>query len=159
MNLYFNKTFTRFENLLAAPDAAVTPKARSVFRCTNCGADHPKWAGRCDVCGEWNTLVEEMVDDDCGSDSGRGVARIGGQKSLAEGGSVAADPADFATSRAPRAATGKPDSMNSISCSAAESFRARWFSSAESRASGNPRCFFRSRAARGARALDAVRVG
>jgi DNA repair protein RadA/Sms len=32
-----------------------------VFRCTECGADQPKWAGRCDACGAWNTLVEEIV--------------------------------------------------------------------------------------------------
>ncbi len=36
-------------------------KVRTVFRCTDCGADHAKWAGRCDVCGEWNTLVEEVA--------------------------------------------------------------------------------------------------
>jgi DNA repair protein RadA/Sms len=32
-----------------------------VYRCTECGAEHPKWAGRCDGCGAWNTLVEEPV--------------------------------------------------------------------------------------------------
>ena len=37
------------------------PKALTIHRCTGCGADHPKWAGRCDVCGEWNTLVEEPL--------------------------------------------------------------------------------------------------
>ena len=36
-------------------------KAHSVFRCTDCGAEQPKWAGRCDSCGAWNTLVEEAV--------------------------------------------------------------------------------------------------
>ncbi len=36
-------------------------KAHSVFRCTDCGAEQPKWAGRCDACGAWNTLVEEAV--------------------------------------------------------------------------------------------------
>jgi len=36
-------------------------KARSVFRCGECGAEHPKWGGRCDACGSWNTLVEEPV--------------------------------------------------------------------------------------------------
>ena len=36
-------------------------KARSVFRCTECGADQPKWGGRCDACGAWNSLVEEPV--------------------------------------------------------------------------------------------------
>ncbi|MGH7531568.1 MAG: DNA repair protein RadA [Gemmatimonadales bacterium] len=33
----------------------------SVFRCTECGADQPKWGGRCEGCGAWNTLVEEAV--------------------------------------------------------------------------------------------------
>ena len=76
VNLYFNKTYTRFENLLAPPNAAVSPKARSVYRCTNCGADHPRWAGRCDVCGEWNSLVEEMATSRASATaSGRRVAR------------------------------------------------------------------------------------
>lgn len=39
----------------------MTVRTRTVFRCTECGAEHPKWGGRCDVCGEWNTLVEEVV--------------------------------------------------------------------------------------------------
>jgi DNA repair protein RadA/Sms len=37
-------------------------KRRTVYRCAECGSDHPKWAGRCDACGAWNTLVEEMVE-------------------------------------------------------------------------------------------------
>ena len=36
-------------------------RARSVYRCSECGADHAKWAGRCDTCGAWNTLAEELV--------------------------------------------------------------------------------------------------
>src|SRR5450432_4275882 len=36
-------------------------KARTAYRCTECGAEHPKWSGKCDACGEWNTLVEEIV--------------------------------------------------------------------------------------------------
>jgi DNA repair protein RadA/Sms len=35
-------------------------RTRTVHRCTACGAAAPKWAGRCDGCGEWNTLVEEL---------------------------------------------------------------------------------------------------
>ena len=30
-----------------------------VFTCTACGAVHKKWAGRCDACGAWNSIVEE----------------------------------------------------------------------------------------------------
>ena len=32
------------------------------YVCQNCGATYPKWAGRCDACGEWNTVVEETVE-------------------------------------------------------------------------------------------------
>jgi len=37
-------------------------KARTVFRCTECGGSSPKWAGKCPTCHEWNTLVEERDD-------------------------------------------------------------------------------------------------
>ena len=36
-------------------------KAKSVYRCTDCGHDHPKWVGRCEACGEWNTVAEEPL--------------------------------------------------------------------------------------------------
>ena len=36
-------------------------KAKTQFICQNCGTTHSKWAGRCDNCGEWNTLVEQVV--------------------------------------------------------------------------------------------------
>jgi DNA repair protein RadA/Sms len=32
-----------------------------VYRCTECGDEQPKWTGRCDGCGAWNTLVEEVT--------------------------------------------------------------------------------------------------
>ena len=32
------------------------------FICQNCGAVTPKWAGRCETCGEWNTIGEETVE-------------------------------------------------------------------------------------------------
>lgn len=34
---------------------------KTIWYCSNCGADFPKWQGRCPACGEWNTLVEERV--------------------------------------------------------------------------------------------------
>lgn len=37
-------------------------KARTVFRCSECGAASPKWAGRCQACEAWNTLSEERDD-------------------------------------------------------------------------------------------------
>lgn len=35
---------------------------KSVYVCTNCGSESNKWYGRCPSCGEWNTLVEEVVE-------------------------------------------------------------------------------------------------
>lgn len=34
-------------------------KSRTQFVCQSCGAQYPKWTGKCDNCGEWNTLVEQ----------------------------------------------------------------------------------------------------
>lgn len=39
--------------------SARAKRPRSTFRCTDCGASSPQWAGRCPGCGEWSTLVEE----------------------------------------------------------------------------------------------------
>lgn len=36
-------------------------KEKSVWFCSECGADSPKWEGRCPSCGAWNTMVEEKV--------------------------------------------------------------------------------------------------
>src|SRR5688572_9058699 len=36
-------------------------KARNVHRCSECGAAHPAWLGRCGTCGAWGTLVEEVA--------------------------------------------------------------------------------------------------
>ena len=35
-------------------------KAKLQHVCSDCGAIHPKWAGQCSTCGQWNTLVEEV---------------------------------------------------------------------------------------------------
>jgi DNA repair protein RadA/Sms len=37
------------------------PRARSVYRCTECGHEHAKWVGRCEGCGAWNAVAEEPV--------------------------------------------------------------------------------------------------
>jgi DNA repair protein RadA/Sms len=34
-------------------------KSSPSFTCSSCGASHGKWAGRCDACGAWNSIVEE----------------------------------------------------------------------------------------------------
>ncbi len=35
-------------------------KSKTVFVCQHCGAKEPKWAGKCSICGEWNSFVEEV---------------------------------------------------------------------------------------------------
>lgn len=49
-------------------------KAKTIFFCTECGNEFPKWQGRCPICGNWNTIVEQP------SERVRGSARpaVGG---------------------------------------------------------------------------------
>ena len=36
-------------------------KVKSVYICSDCGAESPKWVGKCPSCGAWNTYVEELI--------------------------------------------------------------------------------------------------
>ena len=36
-------------------------KVKTAYYCQKCGAQYSKWQGKCNACGEWNTIVEEMV--------------------------------------------------------------------------------------------------
>ena len=36
-------------------------RPRIAHVCSTCGTHHPKWTGQCTGCGEWNTLIEEVV--------------------------------------------------------------------------------------------------
>lgn len=40
---------------------AASNKEKTVWFCTSCGNESPKWLGRCPACGEWNTMVEKTV--------------------------------------------------------------------------------------------------
>lgn len=37
-------------------------KARTRYECTACGAEYPKWNGRCTACGGWNTIEEALPE-------------------------------------------------------------------------------------------------
>lgn len=37
-------------------------KAKTIFFCTDCGNETPKWQGKCVACGSWNTIVEQPSD-------------------------------------------------------------------------------------------------
>ena len=42
-------------------------KTKTSYVCQACGAVAPRWVGRCEACGEWNTIVEEIVDSGVGA--------------------------------------------------------------------------------------------
>jgi len=56
-------------------------KTKHQYSCTSCGSTHNKWAGQCGECGEWNTLIESVVEKSSSSDNPRftgyaGQARV-----------------------------------------------------------------------------------
>ena len=61
----------------------------AAFTCTACGASHSKWAGRCEACGAWNTIVEEAP-------AAPGPARGGARGRRVELGPLEAADADIA---------------------------------------------------------------
>jgi len=46
-------------------------KEKKVFICSNCGYNSPKWEGKCNSCGEWNTLIEETIGSESKVDKKR----------------------------------------------------------------------------------------
>jgi len=37
-------------------------RVKTAYICQNCGYSSPKWMGRCPNCGEWNTMVETVME-------------------------------------------------------------------------------------------------
>ena len=52
-------------------------KTRTSFVCQSCGAVSARWQGRCEACGEWNTIIEEIVESGVGA--GPKAASAGGR--------------------------------------------------------------------------------
>lgn len=48
-------------------------KVKTVFYCTECGNETPKWQGKCPSCGQWNTL-QEHVEKATPAGKGRAVS-------------------------------------------------------------------------------------
>ena len=44
-------------------------KIKSVYICSDCGYESPKWYGKCPGCGEWNTMNEEIVNKQTASNA------------------------------------------------------------------------------------------
>src|SRR6185503_4421548 len=58
-------------------------KSKTVFVCQECGAQSPKWLGRCGDCGAWNSFVEERaLPDDSAHAHRYAVAGSGGAARL-----------------------------------------------------------------------------
>ncbi len=54
-------------------------KTKTLWYCSSCGNESPKWMGRCPACGEWNTMVEAP------SEKGKPTSRGGGAGLRASG--------------------------------------------------------------------------
>lgn len=56
---------------------------KSVFSCQTCGAQAPKWLGRCPECGAWNSFVEELIEKPGKAGERKGVAPpLGGGRAI-----------------------------------------------------------------------------
>ncbi|MFP1631473.1 DNA repair protein RadA [Zhengella sp. ZM62] len=75
-------------------------RIKTQFVCTACGTVHPRWSGKCDGCGEWNTLVEEGSQ---GGGVGGGPQAL---RSVRKGKPVALTTLSGEIEDAPRIATG-----------------------------------------------------
>src|SRR3954453_15226880 len=58
------------ENVRVGSYREVVARSASVFACSSCGHESPKWHGRCPGCGDWNTLVEERAAPTRGAGGG-----------------------------------------------------------------------------------------
>jgi len=59
-------------------------KKKTVYVCTDCGYDTPKWQGKCPNCGAWNTMQEETITPIKSSDSRFLAANFGKPVRLSE---------------------------------------------------------------------------
>ncbi|GAB4252593.1 MAG: DNA repair protein RadA [Vicingaceae bacterium] len=51
-------------------------KVKKAFFCQNCGTEYAKWVGKCSACGEWNTIVEEVVSTGTNDDAVAAIFNI-----------------------------------------------------------------------------------
>ncbi|MBQ3306065.1 DNA repair protein RadA [Candidatus Saccharibacteria bacterium] len=55
-------------------------KSSTKFVCQNCGTSFAKWSGKCENCGEWNTLIEQVVEDPAEAKSALARGAVSGKK-------------------------------------------------------------------------------
>ncbi|MCU0881852.1 MAG: DNA repair protein RadA [Hyphomonadaceae bacterium] len=78
-------------------------KAALTFVCQSCGAVYGRWQGRCDACGSWNTLAEEVPT---GPASGPGAALSPGKRARTRGAGTEITTLDATLPDPPRLSTG-----------------------------------------------------
>jgi DNA repair protein RadA/Sms len=78
-------------------------RTRSIYACTECGAQQPQWHGRCPACGSWSTLVEETLGAD--PSGARDLLQVEGRAGAAKVRPLR----DIRSDATPRIATGIPE--------------------------------------------------
>ncbi len=67
-------------------------KTSSQFACQSCGTIHSKWSGRCDNCGEWNSIIEEATEAPASGAKGKALPKGRVSKLYGLQGEMAAPP-------------------------------------------------------------------
>ena len=57
-------------------------KLKKAFFCQNCGAQYVKWQGQCNSCKSWNSLVEEIIENDAATPKCSGVTNKSVQSTI-----------------------------------------------------------------------------
>lgn len=87
------------------------PAAKSVFVCSQCGDDQPRWFGRCPACGAWNSAAERRLEPEATARAAgaTGTGRRGAWASGPSGPEVARPLAEVSLADAERIPTGFPE--------------------------------------------------
>ena len=67
-------------------------KPKSQFVCQSCGTVHPRWNGRCDNCGSWNSIVEEATEAPASGAKGKALPKGRVSRLVGLKGEIAAPP-------------------------------------------------------------------
>ena len=59
-------------------------KAKTVYTCSECGGESPKWQGQCPHCNAWNSLVESAADNGAAKNRFAGLAKPAALQKLSE---------------------------------------------------------------------------
>ena len=75
-------------------------KQKNQYICQSCGTVHPRWAGQCDGCSEWNTITEQVAEN---------AAPLGAKVRRAQGKTIDFVPLQGASEKTPRTKADIPE--------------------------------------------------